>query len=254
MASIDLNADLGEECADDSAMLEVVTTASIAAGGHAGGGDVLHATVRAARSAGVAIGAHPSYADRSGFGRISRWVDHDAASLREMVREQIREVSRACEQQEARLGHVKAHGALYHDAAAQFVIADAVIAAVIDCSDELGYALSVIGPPEGFLRHACPADLPYLPEAFADRTYLADGTLVPRTDAGAVLHDPQDVVDQALSIAVHGRARSRDGGVVAIDARTLCVHGDTPDSVALARSVRAGLEAEGVRVMHSASA
>jgi UPF0271 protein len=251
--SIDLNADLGEECADDAAMLEIVTTANVAAGAHAGGGEVLDATVRAAQSAGVAIGAHPAYADRPGFGRISRWVDHDPASLRELVREQIRGVARVCEEQGARLVHVKAHGAMYHDAASQAVIAEAFHAAVTDCSHELGYPLAVMGPPEGHLRLACPSDIPYLPEAFADRTYRADGSLVPRAEPGAVLHDLQQVVEQALMIAVHGQVRSVDGGDVTVDARTLCVHGDTPGSVALAQAVRAGLEAEGVRVACSAT-
>ena len=252
--SIDLNADLGEECADDAAMLEIVTTANVAAGAHAGGGEVLDTTVRAALAAGVSIGAHPAYADRAGFGRISRWADHDPSSLRELVLEQIRGVARACEAQGARLAHVKAHGAMYHDAASQAVIAEAFLAAVTDGSDELGYPLAVMGPPEGRLRLACPADIPYLPEAFADRTYRADGSLVPRAEPGAVLNDPERVVEQALMIAVHGQVRTADGGAVTVDARTLCVHGDTPGSVALAQAVRAGLEAEGVQVSSSAPA
>lgn len=251
---MDLNADLGEECADDAAMLGIVTTASVAAGAHAGGGAVLDATVGAAAAAGVVIGAHPSYDDRPGFGRVSRWADHDRASLRSLVRAQILAVARTCDDQGALMAHVKAHGALYHDAAGEREVAEAVVAAVADCSAELGYALAIMGPPAGQIRAVCPPDLLYVPEGFADRRYRADGSLVPRSEPHAVLSNPEDVVEQALMLALQGCAVSVDGSRVAIDARTLCLHGDTPGSVALARSVRASLEGEGIRVAPSTPA
>ena len=251
MSSIDLNADMGEECGDDAALLAVVTTANVAAGGHAGGGDVLTRTVARAAAAEVAVGAHPSYADRDGFGRVSRLADHDPRWLTTAVREQILTVAASCSAHGIRMTHVKAHGALYHDVVAYPEAAGAFLQAARDVSADLGWALAVLGPPSASLQdEASGVGLPYVVEAFADRRYRADGSLVARSESGAVLHDPADVVDQAVSLARDRRVRSREGTWIEIDAASICLHGDTPDAVTLAAAVRAALEAEGIAVQH----
>lgn len=250
MPSIDLNADLGEECADDLAMLDIVTTANVAAGGHAGGGTVLDATVRAAAALGVAIGAHPSYVDRAGFGRVSLLADHDDASLTAMIRNQLLDVVGACAQAGAAISHVKAHGALYHDVAADAAAAEAMLAAVHSVSADLGSPIAVVGPPTGALRAACQRrGTRYVAEGFADRAYLSDGRLAPRSVPGAVLHATADVVSQALSIAVDGSVRTISGEELQLDVETLCVHGDTPGAVALAAAIRTALETAGVSIV-----
>jgi len=249
VTSIDLNADLGEECADDRAMLDIVTTANVAAGGHAGGGSVLDETVRAAAARGVAIGAHPSYVDRAGFGRTSRLADHDDASLTAMVRHQLLEVVRACTQVGAAMTHVKAHGALYHDVTADEAAAEAMLVAVGDTAREIGASLAVVGPPTGVLRAVCDRHgVHYVAEGFADRAYLPDGRLVDRSIPGAVLHDADEVVAQALSIALDSSVRTISGDDLPMGVETLCLHGDTPGAVALATAIRSALVAAGVRI------
>ena len=251
VAIIDLNADVGEECGDDAALLTLVTTANIAAGGHAGGGEVLTATVALAVDADVAVGAHPSYPDRPGFGRVSRLTDHDPRSLTTTVREQILAVAAACDAHGVALTHVKAHGALYHDLVAHPEASMAFLQAVADACVDAGTSIAVLGPPAPSIeRDVGAAGLHYLIEAFADRRYREDGTLVPRTEVGAVLVDSREVVDQALTLARDQRVRSRDGAWLRIDAASICLHGDTPDAVALAAAVRGALEADGIRIEH----
>lgn len=251
MTSIDLNADLGEECADDEALLRIVTTASVAAGGHAGGGEVLRLTVSAAVDQAVAVGAHPSYLDREGFGRTSLLHQHDASSLTELVREQALVVGASCADRGVRLTHVKAHGAMYHDVGRDQRAAAAFVEAVELVSLEVGAHVAVVGAPRSVLRDACEArGLRYVPEAFADRAYLTDGSLAPRSIPGSVLRDVDAVVAQALSIATEGRVVALDGTAVEVAAETLCLHGDTPDSVLLASAVRVALEEQGVEISH----
>jgi len=247
--SIDLNADLGEECADDAALLSIVTTANVAAGGHAGGGDVLAATVREAAARGVSVGAHPSYADRACFGRVSRLAEHDRLSLARMIRTQVLAVSDACSVAGVPLVHVKAHGALYHDLAVDDQAAEAMVDAVEALVGDSGTPVAVMGPPTGVLRSVCDRrGVRYLAEGFADRAYLPDGRLVPRSSPGAVLEDVDSVIDQAMSIAVSGTVRTFTGDVLHLEVDTLCLHGDTPGAVALASGLRTALEAGGVRV------
>lgn len=251
MPSIDLNADVGEECGDDAALLAVVTTANVAAGGHAGGGAVLAQTVAHAVRSEVAVGAHPSYADRDAFGRVSRLPDHDHDSLSAIVREQVRTVARSCHEHGTTLTHVKAHGALYHDVVAHDAASRAFVRAVADAAEALGTPIAVLGPPAPAVQRQVQAvGLRYLVEAFADRRYLPDGTLVPRSADDAVLHDPEQVVEQALSLAREQRVRTSTGTTIHVDAASLCLHGDTPGAVALAGAVRAALEAEGIRIEH----
>lgn len=244
MPAIDLNADLGEECGDDVALLAIVTSANIATGAHAGGGPVMDRTVQRAVSAGVAIGAHPSYPDRGGFGRSSQAEVRSMAALAELVREQAESVARTCAVHGVPLSHVKAHGALYNDAMARSDVA----AAVAEGAREAG-ASTLVGLPGSELERAC-ADLglDFIAEAYADRAYLPDGSLVPRTQSGAVLHDPELIAARVLRLVCDGTVAAVDGSTLRIEARTVCVHGDTPGAVEIAQRIRRVLEEAGVTV------
>jgi 5-oxoprolinase (ATP-hydrolysing) subunit A len=248
---IDLNADIGEECGDDAGLLRVITSASVAAGGHAGGGEVLAATVRLARDSGVAVGAHPSYPDRSGFGRVSRAGDHDSESVRAFVHEQVTAVAAACAHDGIRLAHVKPHGALYADVATDAALAasflDGIGRALAD--GVAADAVAVVGPPSPSLAQACARrHLHYVVEAFADRAYAADGSLLPRRAPGAVLTDEHAVLAQVRRIVLDDEIVAGDGSRVRVRAETICLHGDTPGAVRLARLVRSDLEGRGVEI------
>jgi 5-oxoprolinase (ATP-hydrolysing) subunit A len=247
MVAIDLNADLGETVdgvatADDDAMFAVISSASIACGGHAGDAvSMREAADRAART-GVAIGAHPSYPDRAGFGRVA--LTMDAADLRASVAQQLDALVSAG----ADLRYVKPHGALYHAAGEDPGQADAVVAAVADLSGRLGRALPVLALGVELARAAARAGLPFVREAFLDRGYTAAGGLVPRGRDGDLLHDPDEVAARAVRVAREGTVVAVDGTVVATDAASLCLHGDTPAAVAMARAVRAALADAGIEV------
>lgn len=248
MATIDLNADAGEDAADEAALFTVVSSANVAAGAHAGGGLVLTEAVRLAAEAGVAVGAHPSYPDRPGFGRASMAAAYDRAGLAALVREQVLTVAAACAGEGIPLSHVKAHGALYHDCAADPVLAEAVRDAVVDLRTDLGW-LPLVGMPGSALERACLSrDVRFVPEAFADRGYAPDGSLVARRDAGGVLQDADVVAERVLRLATEGVVTAVDGTVVRIHAQTVCLHGDTPGAVAMARRIRHRLEEHAVRI------
>jgi 5-oxoprolinase (ATP-hydrolysing) subunit A len=247
---VDLNADMGEECGDDAALLDVVTTANVAAGGHAGGGDVLRRTVGMAAQADVAVGAHPSYPDRAEFGRVSRADAHEGEAIAAFVRDQVLAVATACTEHGVALAHVKAHGALYHDAGADPVLAAAFLDGVQASAARLGVpSLAVMGMPGTALHRECAArGVAYLPEAFADRAYSPDGTLLPRSEPGAVLLDPEIVAARVLRLVTEGRVRAVDGTDLLVPASTVCLHGDTAGAVEMARMVRRRLEEHGVVV------
>lgn len=247
MAAIDLNADLGETVggapiADDAAMFAVVSSASIACGGHAGDAVSMRDSVQQARRHGVAIGAHPSYPDLAGFGRTRMRLD--AAELRVSVRDQIR----ALVTSGAELRYVKPHGALYNTIVGDAAHAHAVADAIADVSAELGHALGVLGLGGEIRAAAGQRGLPFWTEAFGDRGYRADGTLVPRSEPGALVTAAREVADRAVMLARDGIVRAVDGSSVDVDAASICVHGDTPGAVGIARTVRAALEKAGVKV------
>ncbi len=248
MTRIDLNSDIGEACDhlpvdSDDAVLEHVTSANIACGFHAGDPTTMQRTVAAALRHGVAIGAHPSLADRAGFGRRETDISpHDAYAL---VVYQVGALAALAHAAGARLAHVKPHGALYNMAARDPVLAAAIAQAVTDVDASLvlvglaGSALPAAGARLG-LRVAH--------EAFADRAYEADGRLSPRGETGAVIDDIERAVVQAVAIATRGEAVARSGETVRIRADTLCVHGDRADAGEFARRLRAGLFDAGVDV------
>lgn len=243
---IDLNADLGEECGDDTAMLTIVTSANIAAGGHAGGGQVLRDTVKTAVAKNVRLGAHPSYPDRENFGRLSLIADRDPALFMESLIDQILLVAATASDYNAVLTHVKPHGALYNDAMVNENVALLVARATRHASDTIMLprmpSLPVMGQPGSVLEHICRVlSVPFIPEGFADRAYRADGTLVPRSEPGAVLHDVNQIVAQVLQMAETGTVTAIDGTTIPMNVASICVHGDTPGAIVIAQAVKTAL-------------
>jgi UPF0271 protein len=244
--SIDLNADLGEgfgrwTLGDDEALLGIVTSANVACGFHAGDPATMHRICRAAVERGVAVGAQVGYRDLAGFGR--RRIDYDLDELRDDIVYQIGALQAFCRMAGDRVRYVKPHGALYNTAAVDPGQASAVVAAVA------GYdrALPLLCQPGSVLaRAADAAGLTVVGEGFADRGYRPDGTLMPRSAEGALIHEPEAVVARAVRMAVDGEVTTSDGIVVPCRVASICVHGDTPGAVALAGRVRAGLESAGL--------
>jgi UPF0271 protein len=243
---LDLNSDLGEgygvwTLTDDAALLDVVTSANVACGFHAGDPTIMRRVCAQAAERGVAIGAQVSYRDLAGFGR--RRIDIPAAELADDLLYQIAALDGFARAAGARVCYVKPHGALYNAAVTDPDQATAVLSAVRDYDP----ALPVLGLPDSeLLQLAAAAGLTGVPEAFADRAYEPDGRLVPRRQAGAVLHDNDEITARSVELARTGKVRAWDGSLVDVRARSLCVHGDTPGAVAIARRVRAALEDGGV--------
>ncbi|WP_202844602.1 5-oxoprolinase subunit PxpA [Luteimonas saliphila] len=241
---IDFNCDLGEGCGDDAAIVPHVSSASIACGGHAGDDATMRATVALCQAHGIAIGAHPSFVDREHFGR--RELDLGPGAIHVLVLAQVRRLAAVCEAAGARLRHVKPHGALYNLAARDTDVADAIAAAVhaIDPALRL-YALSGSALAEAGRL----AGLSVAGEAFAERSYGADGRLTPRDRPGAVIDDLDAALAQVRMLVREGAVTALDGTRVPLRADTLCLHGDRPDAARFAAALRAALEAEGIRVL-----
>ncbi|TDN90618.1 5-oxoprolinase subunit PxpA [Microbacterium sp. BK668] len=247
MASIDLNADLGETVdgvptADDEAMFAVVSSASVACGGHAGDAVSMRTAVERASRFGVAVGAHPSYPDRAGFGRVR--IALDPVDLRAAIVGQVAALVAAG----ADVRYVKPHGALYHAVASDRGEADAVAAAIAQLSGALGRPLPVLGLHGEIVAAAEAHGLPFVREAFLDRGYRPDGTLVPRGEPGALLAAPALVAARAVRLARDGVVDAVDGSELRADAASLCVHGDSPAAVAMAEAVRSALDGDGIAV------
>lgn len=236
---IDLNADLGEECGDDAALMPLITSANVACGLHAGGPLAIRLAHHLAMRHRVTVGAHPSYPDRANFGRVSMSLPE--ASLRAALAFQMG----GFEAIVGRPAFVKAHGALYNDLMANRSLA----ALFMDVVFERGEDCVVVGLPGSALQAAAADhDILFIAEAFADRAYLADGTLAPRTMEGAVLHDPEAISARAVRMVTQGEVETIDGKVIEVVPDTLCVHGDTPAAVEIARAVRSALTDAGVTI------
>lgn len=248
MTAIDLNADLGESFAiwqlgDDEAMLDVVTSANVACGFHAGDPSTLRRICQAAADRGVRIGAQVGYPDLAGFGR--RFIDIDPTELRDAVLYQLGGLDGFAQVAGTGVAYVKPHGALYHACITHPEQAEAVA----NAAHEYDPSLAVLGPPgSALLAFADERGMEPVEEAFADRAYQPDGRLVPRSEPGSVITDPAEVAARAVSIAVERTVTAIDGTRVEVRARSICVHGDTPGAVALARAVRAGLEMASIGV------
>ena len=243
---MDLNSDLGEgygrwALGDDAALLEVVTSANVACGFHAGDPATIDRTVRTAVERGVSVGAQVSYPDLVGFGR--REIDVEPADLTADVLYQLGALEAFARAAGSRVRYVKPHGALYNRIARDPVQAAAVVEAIRRYDPSLPLLTL---PGSAAMEAAQEAGVTAVGEGFADRAYTADGRLVSRREPGAVLHDPGQVAARAVVMATDRRVESVDGTQVEVDIRSLCVHGDTPGAVDLARKVRAALEEAGV--------
>jgi UPF0271 protein len=245
---IDLNSDVGESfgawtMGDDDALLPHVSSASVACGFHAGDPATIRRTCAAAARAGVTVGAHVGYRDLAGFGR--RFVDVAPSDLADDVVYQIGALQALARVAGTRVRYVKPHGALYNAIVRHAGQARAVVQAVAAVDD----ALPIVALPGSVVAdEARAAGLRVVAEAFADRGYLADGTLVPRSRPGAVLHDPAVVAERVVGMVRDRTVRSVDGEVVRLDVESVCVHGDTPGAVAMAAAVRSALRDADVRV------
>jgi UPF0271 protein len=239
---IDLNADLGEGL-DDSLILPFLSSANIACGLHAGGPAVMDRTVALALERGVRIGAHPGYPDRENFGRTD--LQLPPGELRSLVLYQLGALDVLVRARGGKLKHVKAHGALYNRAARDHALARAFADAVREFSADL-ILVGLAGSVQ--LDEARAAGLPTAGEAFADRRYLKDGSLMPRSQPGAVLLDPEQAAAQALSIVRDGSVTTSDGSRIAVSAKTLCLHGDTPGAAEIARAVHQALRGAGAEI------
>lgn len=243
---MDLNADLGESfgswnMGDDAAMFRLVTSANVACGFHAGDPVTMLDSCRAAFELDVTVGAHIGYRDLAGFGRRS--LDMSFDELFGDVLYQLGALDGVAHAVGASVDYVKPHGALYSRLVHDEEQASAVVAAV----QAYDPGLPILGlPGSQLLIHAKEAGHPVFGEAFVDRAYQADGTLVPRSQEGSVLHDVDSIVERAVRLAVKGEVVAVDGTVVQVRPDSLCLHGDTPGAVQMAAGVRAGLEAAGV--------
>ena len=249
MSDVDLNADLGESfgrwvLGDDERLVEHITSANVACGFHAGDHAVMEKTVALCRDAGVAVGAQPGYPDLAGFGRRPMPLAPD--EVESLVRYQIGALEAFCRAQGVEMQHVKPHGALYNSAAADPALAAAIARATARFSIDL--SLFGLASSEPMAEAAADAGLRFVPEAFADRRYLRDGSLQPRSALGSVIGDPAQAAAQARSIAVDGGVDADDGTRVAISAQSICCHGDTPGAVEIASAVRRSLEEAGITV------
>jgi UPF0271 protein len=245
MRKVDLNADMGEgfgpwAMGDDAAMLGIVTSANVACGFHAGSPEIMHATFAAAHDRGVAIGAHPGFADREGFGR--RLIPSTDAEVEAMVAYQVGAACAVAALAGHRVTYVKAHGALYNHAALHADVARA-IARGIRAADPRLTCLCL----SGSVAPAAAADegLAVAAEVFADRAYQPDGTLVPRDRQGAVLHDAVLIADRMTRMIGSGTITAIDGSTFPAPMDSICVHGDTPDAVSIAVQLRQALLAAG---------
>jgi UPF0271 protein len=246
--SIDLNADLGESfgawrMGDDAGVMPWITSANIACGFHAGDPETMRRTVALCIEHGVAIGAHPSLPDLQGFGRREMRISSDEVYAQTLYQiGALHALAKACG---GTLHHVKPHGALYNMAGRDAGLAHAIACAVRDFDPTLilvglaGSALVEAGRNAG---------LPVLGEGFCDRRYRSDGSLAPRSEAGAVIDDPDAAVAQAVSIATRSEAATSDGGKVSVVADTLCIHGDRADPAAFAKALRFALEYAGLKI------
>ncbi len=245
---IDLNADVGESLGpwrmgDDDALLALVSSANVACGFHAGDAVTARRTCTRAAELGVQVGAHVGYRDLAGFGR--RFLDIDPSELRDEVIYQVGALTAIARAAGSSVRHVKPHGALY----TAIVGHEAQAMAVVDAMVELDAGLSLVVLPGSKVEEiATSRGIRTVPEAFADRAYLGDGTLVPRSSAGAVLHAAEEIAARVVRMVTLGEVEAVDGTVLRVAPRSVCLHGDTPGAVQIARRVRAALQDAGVAV------
>jgi UPF0271 protein len=240
---VDLNADLGEGSGHDAELFKLISSANIATGFHAGDSDTMHAAISAAKKHEVAVGAHPSFFDRENFGRKELTIANE--EVFEAVAYQLGIFQAIASALDVRPNHVKPHGALYNMAVRDAKLAEAIARAI----KSIDPTLILFAPDKSELARAGETHgLQIAREIFADRNYLNDGWLVPRTRPDALLHDPKEAAERVLRMLREGKVRSVEGRDVAVRGESICVHGDTPGAVEFARELRTQLEREGVRI------
>jgi UPF0271 protein len=240
---VDLNADLGEGSGCDAELFKLISSANIATGFHAGDSDTIHAAISAAKKHGVAVGAHPSFFDRENFGRKELTISNE--EVFEAVAYQLGVFQAIASALDVRPNHVKPHGALYNMAVRHGKLADAIARAI----ESVDPKLILFAPDKSELARAGEMHgLQIAREIFADRNYLNDGWLVPRTRPDALLHDPKEAAQRVLRMLREGKVRSVEGRDVAVRGESICVHGDTPGAVEFARELRTQLDAECVKI------
>lgn len=239
---IDLNCDLGEGAGHDAELMPLITSANIACGAHAGDEATMRATLALARRHGVAIGAHPGFADRENFGR--RELPATPAQAAALVVEQVRRLQAVAAPVGARVTHVKLHGALYNMVSRDEALATAVVGALLTIHPVPAFFVLAGSKLENIARAS--GRIRVVAEVFADRTYQRDGSLTPRARADALIHDEAEALAQVLRMIHEGSVRATDGTAVPIRADTVCLHGDGPHAVAFARRLNADLRAAGI--------
>ena len=249
MTTIDLNCDLGEsfgpwEMGHDSAMIELATSVNVACGFHAGDADIMRKTVEMAKAHGVSVGAHPGYRDLHGFGR--RPIPGLTASeIENLVAYQIGALQAIATAAGHKVTHVKAHGALSNVACEDDMTARAIANAIKSVDPNLFF---VVLANSRLVQAGEAANLPMVHEVFADRAYEDDGSLVSRRKPGAVLHDPKEIAGREVRMVQDGAVVSVSGKVIKMRTDTVCIHGDTPGAVEIARGVREALKNAGIEV------
>lgn len=242
--NIDLNADLGEGCASDGALLTLVSSANIACGFHAGDAQTMLASVREALKNGVTIGAHPSFPDRENFGRTAMTLSAQTVYAQTLY--QIGALAAMTRAEGGVMRHVKPHGMLYNQAAKDPQLADAIAKAVHACDP----ALILVGlAGSELIRAGERYGLATRQEVFADRGYLADGSLVPRNQPGALIEDEEQSLAQTLEMVERGRVKSLTGEWASVIAQTVCIHGDGEHALAFARRLRSAFESRGIKIV-----
>lgn len=240
---IDLNADLGEGCGNDSALMPLITSANIACGFHAGDALTMRESVQLALAYGVAIGAHPSFPDRENFGRTAMQLPPETVYVQTLY--QTGALAAIVHAEGGVMRHVKPHGMLYNQAACDPLLADALARAV----KSLDPTLILVGlAGSELIRAGERHGLATREEVFADRGYLADGSLVPRSEPGALIEDDDEAVSRTLEMVQNGRVKSRDGVWTPVNAQTVCLHGDGAHALAFARRLREAFDARQIRV------
>ncbi|NGP17558.1 LamB/YcsF family protein [Devosia chinhatensis] len=240
---MDLNADLGEGMGSDDDLLSIVSSASIACGGHAGDAATIRHVLKLCKARGVKAGAHPGYADRQRFGRFR--LDLTQEQMQGQIQEQLFLVRFIAEEVGLPISYVKLHGALANQAAESLEFAVGIFAGIEAIDPKL--AILALDNSEQ-VRAAQALGLPVIREAYADRTYTADGMLVSRAEPGAVIHNMDAVVERCVRLAKTGEIIAVDGTVLRSSARSICLHGDTPGAVDMAREVRDALEGEDITI------
>jgi len=246
--TVDLNADVGESLPDvppsiDRELMPWITSASVAAGFHGGNPSAIRETIRAARAHGVAVGVHPSFPDREGFGR--RTMNLSATEVEDLVLYQIAAVAGIAAAEGVRMHHVKPHGALYNMAARDCALAAAIVRGIIAADRSL---LLYAPPGSELLLAGQKTGLRVVVECFADRGYEPDGSLTPRTKPDAVISDAATVVARTVRMVKERAVEARDGSMLRVEPQTICVHSDTPGAARLARQLRTSLEQAGILV------